>query len=224
MKNTVLFLMMMTFFCSCKKNESNVNHDVVDLTVKIVIVDESLKDRLNPDSPSYFGDEFANGIEVLYLCNGKKLPFSEYYKLIGGGSLFYIDDVENKKPISPPLKWSEGYGYINQGTLGYYFIDCSSGMAAFVIEDNEKVTYTYIRYPDGKEDEIKVQYIDKETLLLTGKIWINGELAFERGEWGVKSFYYNPKNYPWLEPVLDDAGKQIGVSPKNGTKIVVITK
>ena len=217
-------IVCMLFFCSCKKDVSNVNKDVIDTTVYIVIVNEALEDRLNPDSPSYFGDKFVNEIEVFYLCNGKKLPFLDYYKFIGGGSLFYIDDVENKKPISPPLRWTERYGYIDQGTLGYYFIDCSSGLAASVIEDNEKVTYTYIHYPDGSEDEIKVQYIEKDGLLLTGKIWIKGELAFESGAWGVKDFYYNTKYYPWLEPVLDNAGKQIGVSPKKGTKIVVITK
>jgi hypothetical protein len=38
--------------------------------------------------------------------------------------------------------------------------------------------------------------------------------------------YYNPKYYPWLEPVLDDNGNPFGsaVRPKNGTDLVVIMK
>jgi hypothetical protein len=55
------------------------------------------------------------------------------------------------------------------------------------------------------------------------KIWVNDDLIYDMSE---NSGYYNPKYYPWLEPVLDDNGNQIGsaIRPKNGTDIVVIMK
>ena len=223
MKKLVFFLLMMSIFFSCTKDNgrNSVFGLVLNIAVQIVIVDEALQDRLNPESPSYLGEEYTNGIEVFYLYNGKKVTFLELYHYSGGGSRFFIDDVENHQPIFPPKR----DGHIDQGTLGFYFIDCTSPWGyANVIEDEREVTYTYIRYPDGSEDEIKVQYLIEETLYLYEKIWINGVLAFERGAWGEKEFYYNTKYYPFLEPLLDDAGKQRGVAPKNGTNIVVITK
>jgi len=77
------------------------------------------------------------------------------------------------------------------------------------------------------------------------KIWINGELVYALSENMVLFYqemlpdsidvtidpdafkdYYNPKYYPWLEPVLDDDGNQIGthVRPQSGSDAIVITK
>ena len=229
MKNFVIF-MMIVLFCSCNKaantgGDEEIGGDVGDfvkLNLEIVIVDADLNDRLNPESPSFWGEDYTEGIEVMYLYDGKKITFLENYRLIGGGSLFFVDDVENLKPISSPRQG------IN--TLGYYFIDhCHPFTAVPIIEDEQKVTYAYICYPDGSEDEIKCQIWINETesVMVIGKIWINRELAYDmrgaQGEYGWER-YYNPKYYPWLEPVLDDEGKQMGVKPKDYATIVVITR
>ena len=96
-------------------------------------------------------------------------------------------------------------------------------------EGNRDIAYTYIQYPDGNEDEIKVQLYRTPSLLLMDQIWINGELVYsmhhKEGSLSTKQ-YYNPEYYPFLVPTLDDNGKQIGdlVQPENGTRIIVIKK
>jgi len=207
-----MFLLSFTLlsFCSCNKHSENSddptgveNGDVIDLRLDLVIVDEEFQDLLNPESPDFIGDK----IQLFYLQDGIKTV------------LFYYDEPV----IQPPLRWTERYGYINQNTLGYYFI-----RFPWAYSGTDNFSFCYIRYPDGSVVEIKVKTYENEngTVLSKDKIWVNGELAFESGHWGIKDFYYNPKNYPWLEPVLDNDGKPIGncVRPKNGTDIFVITK
>ena len=199
------------FFSSCNKNKAKNDDptgvesgDVIDLRLELVIVDDQLQDRLNPESPAYIGDKIQ-----LYIRDGDIKTVLVY---------------QDESIIQPPLRWTERYGYINQNTLGYYFIRFP--WTSLVGDDNFSICY--LHYPDGSEDEIKVQTYENEngTILRKDKIWVNGELAFEFGHWGVKDFYYNPKFYPWLEPLLDDDGNPISyyVRPKNGTDIIVIKK
>jgi len=207
MKNSVIFLLMLTFCCSCDKGVSG---GIGNTLVVIVIVDEAFNDRLNPESPAYFGNDYTRSIEVLYLCDGQKLTYlGGYYAFTGGGSRWFIDDVEkNHKTISTPGR-----------ALNYYYIDCTS--RAVITEADKKVTYTYIRYPDGSEDEIKVQI--RTDLVVIDHLWINGELVFSFNTGSATTRYYNPKYYPWLLPVYDDKGNQSGVIPKQ-LGMVVITK
>ena len=248
MKNAVIYLIMMALFCSCNadRGESELQdingQNTISLRfgVNIVIVDEELNDRLNPESPSYFGDDFTDGIEIFYLCDGKKLT-------LFGGAWSYLtkavfpssEEIASYKPITPPVRWMERYGYIDNGTLGFYFINCSS--FAFFNEDDKDVTYTYIHYPDGSEDEIKVQLFiwNEGNKVNIDKLWINGELAYDADyksviieslstpdqDFILKVAYYNPKYYPAMimEPYVI-GGTYIGEKPKNGTDIVVITK
>jgi hypothetical protein len=257
MKSKTFFLVIAAFFLSCEgvmdhshnsqenssipleqnepseevgNNEDENNEDEVivggilkDMALFIVITDKDNNDRLNPESSAYFGDVFIKGINVMYLCDGKKLSFLDYYYYTGGGTLFVIDDVKNHNPISPPAPY--------WATLCYYNIDCSRGTLTSVIEDGKMFTYTYICYPDGNEDEIKVQIYNEKTDMgwatMLEKIWINGELAadfsnnvFCRTD---KYAYFNPKFYPWMEPSYDTDGNYWGMKPKAGS-IVVITK
>jgi len=81
-------------------------------------------------------------------------------------------------------------------------------------------TQIRICYPDGSEDEIKIQIIRLRTRFLTyDKLWVNGELASDRG-----CGYYNSKYYPahWLYPVYDSKGVLQAMYPTNYT--LVITK
>ncbi|GEM_PF-125416 len=211
--------------------------EVVSTRIKVVIADSELQDRLNPESPAYFGEEYANGIEVLYLYEGEKLTYYEYWKRCWEGLTSF---PENYIGIQPPYQ-EAGSGPANKNTFGYYFLYANplSGIS----DDN--LTYVYIRYPDGKEDEIKVLLYEnkKGTVLLMGKIWINGELVYAMSD--INAYYremlpdsvdisdledtedyYHPNYYPWLEPVLDDNGNPIGnaLQPQYGTDAIVITK
>lgn len=205
--------------------------------IKIVILDKAQNDRLNPESPSYFGKDYSNGIEVFYLYNGIKRTFLEYYYLIGGGTWYFIDNVEKIKPIFPPYRKTVDYGDMSYGTLGYFFVDIS--WYPTFEEDDLDVSYAYIQYPDGSEDVIKCEYSTYygEKIYCREKIWINGELVFQLRYKKViveslstpdepfifNQAYFNPKYYPWLEPVFL-GGIQVGVQPKEGTDIIVLTK
>ena len=217
MKTSILFLLIFYLFCSCNKMEEEVPTSFVqDIMVRVIIVDITQNDRLNHDSPAFWGDDYTNEIEVLYLCDGKKLTYLEYYTFMGGGDWFVIDDVEKSKFVRPPYGQN---GESNEMTNGYYFIDCTSG--AYVIEDGHEVYYTYIRYPNGSEDEIKVQLYEAKNLHLKDKVWINGELVYEIGFWGVKEHYYNAKYFPFMQPVVDDNGNQVGIMPAVSNAFVI---
>ena len=198
---------MLPFFCTCKndKVENSTSNDVIGKIHSIAITDGSFVDRLNPESSAYFGETFIQNIRISVLVDGKKCRTDYDF-------------------IRPPYRETENYGMIDEGTGGYYVI----GYPVWYdfLENNHIVSYAYIEYPDGNEDEIKVQYFKNEdgSLFLVEKMWINGELAFELGAWEVKDFYYNPKYYPWLEPLLDDFGKPTGKLIPNPNYVVVITK
>ena len=194
--------------------------------IRIVIVDEAQNDRLNPESPSYFGDDYVNGIKNLCLYNGKKRTFLEHYYLTGGGSWFFLDDVEKIKTIIRPA----------YDTFGYFFV--SIGWCSPFIEDDRKVTYAYIQYPDGSEDEIKWEY----TIYFEHeKIWINGELVFQTHYEDVivealstpdkpyiaratNQTYFNPKYYLWMKPDSDSPLGSMDVKKLNGESLIVLTK
>jgi hypothetical protein len=213
---TVFAMVAITMlFCSCtKKNEPSMDEAIVmSIDVNVVFVDKFLNDRLDPKSPSYFGEEYAQGIKVLYLCDGKKLGYLDYYHFMGRGEMFYIENIENRKTISEP-HWD---------SFEHYFISCIS--RASIMEDDEEVAYAYLSYPDGSEDEIKVRLRENSgeygCVLFLDKIWINGELARE----GVtdSQMYYNPKYFPWLKPYIDDNGRQTGMISE-GQGLIVLTK
>ena len=176
-----------------------------NLGVSLIIVDKELNDRLNPESSAYFGGKFTEGIKVLYLCNGRKLTHSQFYYHQYGVPYSFFHQGESHKTISPP----------SPNSLNYYSINCSIGNGDGVvnIEDGCKVTYTYISYPDGSEDEIKVQIYQNErgNEILIDKLWINKELVYEIGFSGIKLHYYNPNYHPWMKPYFDDEGNQLGV-------------
>jgi hypothetical protein len=244
MKNLIIVGMMLLAAGSCSVDRNSppddpiIGREIIDTRMKIVLVDSLFQDRLNPELPAYFGEAYADGIKVLYLYNGRKLTFIEYCTLMQRTP---IEGFEGYKTIHPPYRSTAGYDSINEGTLGYYFLDTDP-----IIDDEaeEGPKYVYIQYPDGNEDEIKVQLFRNErgTICLMNKIWFNDELAYAMSEnyalfllgqlpdsvKGPDSFlnYYNPKYYPWLEPILNDDGNQVGhaVRPKHGTDIVVVIK
>jgi len=170
--------------------------------------------------PCYLGDKYANGIEVLYLVNGKKLTLTEYY-YDGGAVNGIIDNIENIKPtiLSPDVTEC-------CGSFGNYFIDCSRWDLKYYYFDEQPTTYTYIRYPDGSEDEIKVHYyrVFKNSLIVPDKIWVKGELALSMDD----NLYYNPKFFPRLKTLLlpDDDGnltKEVKV-PETYMRLLWIVK
>jgi len=241
MKRFAIFLIIPALFLSCSKTINSAaaaeeeificGGRVVDLSVLVAIVDEEYNDLLNPQLPNYLGDEYTSGIEIFYLVNGKKISMLEYYRELyrgrGTEQFNYFGALDNLKVISPPYRYAPGYGNVVIGTLGKYFMNCThDGLGVLGVSlSDPKVTHTYIRYPDGSDDEIKVEIYENSngvsSLRIKGKVWVNGELAFD-----LKSRYYNPKYFPFLKPVLDDVGKQIEdwVMPETAEFLVWLVK
>lgn len=212
---------------------------VMSTRIKIVLVDEMFHDLLSPESPAYMGDSNVDGIEILYPCNGKKLTLLQAWPTLTQGLAEFPEDFQT---VRPPYRKTEEYN-INEYTFGYYYLAANP----YSVLSEGDITYIYIRYADGQEDEIKVQIFKNkaDTLLLMRRIWINGELVYEMSENLILFYddllpdsiditvdpdafkdYYNPKYYPWLEPVLDDNGNQNGtnVRPQSGSDAIVIMK
>lgn len=244
MKKIMFLLMMLVTFGSCDMNELEASQEGLtgfykNLRIQIAIVDSGLNDRLNTESQSYLGETYTKDIEVLYAYKGQKLSLFELWPDLTNEEVSF---PENYKTVEKPYRETADYGDLSYNTHGYYFIPASPVLA----EPEQEIAYVYIRYPDGSEDEIKVELFrnKKGTLLIMGKIWINDELVYAMSEdWALSlwdmlpdsadrsdpdfySNYYNLKYYPWLEPVLDDDGNQMGnrVQPKCGSDLIVIMK
>jgi hypothetical protein len=202
--------LLLLLFASCgKQMEDEIGGSISNLYLAVALVDQDFQDRLNPESPAYFGDEYVRGIKVLYPYKGKKItdPVLMAYAFKGQMDMSHYTSIYTT--IRPP-----------HNPLGYYFMVTAPSLFA---DDS----YVYIRYPDGSEDEVKVQIYERRgersVVILIDKVWFNDELVCDLQEGG--SDYYNPKYYPALkQPILDDEGKQIGehVQPLYGTLIVVV--
>ena len=205
MKTKIIFFIIIAFICSCN-NEDNLGSDVVYVRIRVMIVDEELNDRLNPESPSYLGDEYIQNISVGYRA------------IREDNDNVLIESFEQKQPVT----------YRNGTRQQYiYFIWCSPYAIDYRDEDNEDYkdlgwsvckypTYTDIYYPDGSVDEIKSQFRyssgDNGSVLTISKIWVNDELAYEFGYTRERPPYYNPEYYPWLKPMYDTEGNFLYMS------------
>ena len=224
-KKIVFFLAINSLFFSCSTKESDepepriLNYSVpLYLGVSLMIVDLDNNDRLNPESPGFWGEEYIEGIEMLYLIDGaKSAEYTGKAESLGSGNFYDPEFTKEFKPV-----WS--YGYFD------YLINCLS--TAFVVEDDEKITYVYVRYPDGSEDEIKVLVHDSKMVGAfpkVSKVWFNGELAFVGGsydeEWVLTLDYFNPEFYPsWFTGTyIDYNGDVHTIFPKDRL-VIVITK
>jgi len=216
-------------FYSCDKKNELIEEEVdnkmfnsvgsiLDICVFVTIVDNEYNDRLNPELPSYLGDDFVNGIEVLYPVNGERLKFLDYYRYYGGDSIFILDSIY-MKTVQPPVRYWGGH-CADRGMYGHYTIDCSNFFGGM---PSNKQSLTYIRYPDGSEDEIKVEYWDElPAYCIANKVWVNDELAFHQID-----RYLNPKFFPRVKEVTvyDADGNEIkAVMPELGQRLLWIVK
>ena len=223
MKNLFTYLIIFSLFSSCGKSavvpqseepEAPIDGGVITyINLGIVIADENLNDRLDPKSPSYFGEEFAKGIEVLYFCDGNKLSFLDYYYAALEKAWSYIDNIENFSNLN---KWDGGY-----------YLDCTP----IHLLRESSIGNVFLRYPGGTEDNIKVQIWKSSNVMTIEKVWINDELVYEMGF--SKLDYFNPNYYPWMKPMpnedntgplLDKDGNILGYIPVNGRGLVVLKK
>jgi len=186
-----------------------IGSDIISLSLKMVILDESFNDRLNPESISYFGEEYVNGMKFFYFDNEVKGHQDTRLSSVATGI------------ILPPFIWSEnGENYVNQGSRGYYFFSVST-MSHISFPDGTKGSYFYILYPDGSKDEVKTEIWEKPSVMSIGKVWFNEELAYENnhGPNALNGVYYNPKFFPFMKPTFDDKGNQIGEFPDYGERL-----
>ena len=202
--------------------------------IGIVIVDEDYNDRLNPESPSYWGDEFTKGIELFTMYKGQRLLYKHLFPLLNsedyGGSVpgFAIEEYFAK------YSTITSYNAFNK----YYVIFCGDGEKSLT-EGGEIVVSNWICYPDESEDKVEIEWGDAHSINpYIAMIWINGELAFQRVYEDVileslstpeepfifKQAFYNPKYYPWMKPILTDNGEQIGIVAEGYGNFVVIVK
>ena len=213
MKNLAICLMIMALFCSCNKKSAEEPNDapsgvVMSFIINIVIVDDEFQDRLNPESPSYFGEEYIQEIKLFTIDDGKERMIGYHNQVISNRFNEVIPFIQ--EPCRLYVDKDGVSHQIDNGTLGYYCIPWSFAVSSND-EDGKKYMSIIIRYPDENEDVIKLReyFVQGENGFVWSydKLWINGELACERIQ---PEFYYNTKYYPWLIPVLDDDGNQIG--------------
>ena len=198
MKTLINILIVAALFCSCsaigEEEPGNVAVPLSSNVMRMIVVDADFNDRLNPESPGYFGEEYIKGIELFTLnTEGELIPYDDDYEFA---------------TIFPPKRWTEGHGYINEGSRGYYFLYCPA----------------CIRFPDGSEYRQKVEFYENEAILFDkyiGKLWINDELVYEAGYFWVKAPYFNPKYFPFMKPLLDGNGNQFCEIPDFGIPLTL---
>lgn len=222
MRNIYLLCIALISLCACESDlkDEPIYPDLNEIGMQIVLTDPELNDLLNPESPSFLGEEYTKDITVMYLNAGKKTLYKSVSQYTNEGGT-----MKEWNTIYPPYNDVEGYGRVNKNTKGYYYLP----FPFHKTEENQDVSYIYIQYPNGSEDELKAQMYIAHGIYLIDQMWINGELAYSmhprEGSLSTKQ-YYNPEYYPFLVPTLDDNGKQIGdlLQPEGGTRIVVIKK
>lgn len=204
MRNMFLFLMLsLTILTSCE--EESVGGGVIDVYIPVVLTDANLNDLLNPDSSGYLGDEYVKGIEFYCEYKGQRITYQDHWKINPGSGM----ESHEYGKVFPPYREVEGYGKISEGMLGYYFINATPFTLGTQMEN---IAYSYICYPDGSEDELKVIFYKQDHLLID-QIFLNGKMIYSMTpmEGSVsKEQYYDPEHYPFLKPYVDDNGQQIG--------------
>ena len=194
-------------FCACSRGDVNEGDDIIPNLPpwNLVIIDSELNDRFNPESPTYFGVEYIQKIDVL-----THVLYTEELVSIGGmwrdvleNSPYYAEDLSKMiGPVLPPGL-----------TIPTYFsIPLSYGG-------------TYVRYPDGSEDIILFQgkQIENGGGRVSNIILINGELAYDSKSGLMEDLYYNPKFFPLMAPCFDEHGVQHGWMPEVPF-VIIITK
>ena len=71
----LLYCVALAGLCACE-SEEKVYPDgpgLNEVGMQIVLTDPELNDRLNPGSPSFLGEEYTQGIEVMYRYKDQKL-------------------------------------------------------------------------------------------------------------------------------------------------------
>ena len=144
----LLYCVALAGLCACE-SEEKVYPDgpgLNEVGMQIVLTDPELNDLLNPESPSFLGEEYTKGILVMYLNAGKKTlcQFVPQYTNEGGTQ-------KEWNMIYPPYEDYERDGRVKKNTKGYYYLPFPFNKT----EENQDVSYIYVQYPNGSEDEIK---------------------------------------------------------------------
>ena len=178
-----------------KSSEDKVTGGIDCIFVRVVILDAKHQDRLDPQSPAYFGDRFVRGIKTFGFWDGKRQHCV---------AMSHISTPFNSNHYTVHLYWFKPV-YEDGRYYFYTYICYPKGK-----EDQIKFRC--------KQDENGYR-------LYYDKIWVNDELVYDYDDLkeGQKS-YYNPKYFPWMVTVFDDKGNQVAVKPDVGYDLIYITK
>ena len=139
----LLYCVALAGLCACE-SEEKVYPDgpgLNEVGMQIVLTDPELNDLLNPESPSFLGEEYTKGILVMYLNAGKKTlcQFVPQYTNEGGTQ-------KEWNMIYPPYEDYERDGRVKKNTKGYYYLPFPFNKT----EENQDVTILSLRL-NGEE-------------------------------------------------------------------------
>jgi len=188
MQRPFYILIFIALFCSCSSNAKDDDLPTDDQPklwrkppggIFLWFIDEEQNDLLNPESSDYWGDYFINGIKLFAAKNGEKV-------------------MQNHQIIPNAFNLEKDYSLS--------VIYCEGGDNS-MDEEDEMISYNWISYTDGTEDEVRIKW-GGELYYRFHKIWINDELVFDlrpasgfNPELPVETYpYFHPKYYSWMTP------------------------
>lgn len=149
-----IFILLFFSLLSCHGNDDKNCCMNIESDILITLVNSEGLDLLDPSSN---GAIDSSNIQVRYeMENGEKKLINDPNFDASKG--FHIIDPEETQTDKYSLQL-----FLNTDYL-----------------DEENISYTYIEWSSADIDEIKSQFIRENNNLLVSKVWVNGELSWER--------------------------------------------
>lgn len=161
MKNLIVVIVAVTFCISCSNSTEPETADVA---------------QPSPDIGLSFVDE-----------DGKDLLNPEHPNHWNEDNLdvYYLQDGEKVRVYDDMMDYPESFKIFYAGDQDRYTMQL---WTSSYVEDGH--TTTFIEFPDGKMDTIKIKVHSVEGSLLAQKIWYNGELSWQQPESGQPEARY----------------------------------
>lgn len=155
MKFITIFLTITLMLSACNDNDVETKEESANISVdiEIIVQNEDGYDLLDPENDTIDTDE----INVYYKGDDGKITLLDNPNL----------DASKGYKIVPP----EENGTENYVMILYLNLD---GL------DDNGINYTYVEWTDGDMDELKSEYYVSEISQIVQKVWVNGELGWEK--------------------------------------------